>query len=368
MSMARTGSTSSAAARCLLASLVVSGVAFAQAGRDTVRLTDGTTVTGKIKTDDLTGVTITLANGKASTHAAKTIASIEYGVPELQNAISELSQGDPATALQKFEKLAQDQKLGPPVRQVILFDLAYALQRSGKNAEAVTAYQKVVEEFPRTRFFTGIADGLYACLVGKDNTGAQSALEKLGASARSAGADAAQLATIEVRRARVFEASKEWGKARSAYEAARSASIGPAAEAELQLGIARCLVGEGKAADADNIFRALVGNKDASRQVLAGAWNGIGDQLQEEGKKSKSSDRLLEALFAYLRGVVQYAPAPGEATTEHERALANASKVCTSIAQLETDQDRRKLFEQRARDRKQELEREYPSSPYLAGI
>src|SRR5262249_13634705 len=58
MSMARTDSTLSAATRCLLASLVVSGVAFAQAGRDTVRLTDGSTATGKIKTDDLTGVTI----------------------------------------------------------------------------------------------------------------------------------------------------------------------------------------------------------------------------------------------------------------------------------------------------------------------
>lgn len=352
-----------------LASLAVSGVASAQAGRDTVRLKDGTTVVGKIKTDDLNGITITLSGGKSATHPLKQIASVEYGgSPELQRAVAELSQGDPAEAAKMFESLAKDQKLGPPVRQVILFDLAYALQRSGKAAEAVTAYQKVLEEFPQTRFFTGIADGLYACLAGKDNAGAQRELEKLANAARSAGADPAQLATIEVRRARVWEASKEWGKARSAYEAARSSSIGPAAEAELQLGIARCLVGEGKLAEAETLYTQLIGNKDASRQVLAGAWNGRAERLEEEGKKSRSSDRLLEALFAYLRGVVQYAPAPGEATTEHERALAGATRCCTAIAQLENDQERRKLFEQRARDRKQELEREYPSSPYLAGI
>jgi len=59
----------------------------------------------------------------------------------------------------------------------------------------------------------------------------------------------------------------------------------------------------------------LVRWNDRGLQV-SGAWNGLADLTFAEGSKDKNADVIMNALFMYLRGVVEYGPAPGEPTGE----------------------------------------------------
>src|SRR5204862_1246487 len=106
-------------------------------------------------------------------------------------------------------------------------------------------------------------------------------------------------------------------------------------------------------------YRRKLIAEDAPNYILAGAWNGIGELLRDEGKKKKDPEKLLDAVYSFLRGVVQYGPAPGEPTGEHMRALQGSSECFQYLADLETNADRKKLFKERARERGDQLKREY---------
>src|SRR5262245_36731660 len=94
-----------------------------------------------------------------------------------------------------------------------------------------------------------------------------------------------------------------------------------------KLGLARCEHAEGRADQAKDAYRALIELPDVGNEVMAGAWNGLGDILFQDASKAKNAEKVTEALFMYLRGVVEFGPAPGEGTGEYERALASSSKA-----------------------------------------
>jgi tetratricopeptide (TPR) repeat protein len=343
----------------------------AQAVKDTVRLTDGKVETGQVKSEEWNGLALTLANGKNANYAWKQVAAVQYGgAPEFMKAQGAYAAGSVKESLPQFEALYQNKKLRPVVRQHVLFLRAQALQRTSNSDGALAAYKELLTEYPKTQYFVGIGEGYLACFMAKnDLAGAKSALDELSAAAKNAGADRPLQVRIDLFKARVLEAQKNYKDARSAYDSASSgAGLTPDVAAEARVGVGRCLQAEGKGSEAEKLYRELIANKDANNQVLSGAWNGIGDMLKEEGKKSRSPDRLLEALYAYLRGVVQYPPAPGNPTSEYERSLAGAAQCFKHIAELEQDKDRQKLFAQRSRERKAQLEREFPGSPWLQGL
>src|SRR5262249_37000623 len=149
-----------------------------------------------------------------------------------------------------------------------------------------------------------------------------------------------------------------------AYDEAQKAPGAPPTTAlEAQLGLARCLQQEsGKAGEAEQQFRKLV-TEDAPNAVLAGAWNGIGDITLAAGYAKKDQEKILDALYAYLRGVVQYTPAPGEATNEYERALAGTAKCFEFISQLETRTERKRPFLERANERRGGAQGRVPTAP-----
>ncbi len=338
--------------------------------KDTVRLADGNTETGQVKSEEFAGLSLTLANGKTDTYPWAQVAGVQYGgAPEFAKAAMAFAQGSLTDALPQLETLASNPKLRPVLRQQVLFYQAQGLQRTGKPAEAIATYNTLLQEFPKTRFMAGVADGLYSCHVAKsDIDGGRAALDALASGAKSAGADRGVLGSIELRKARLLEAQKKNAEERAAYDASQGQGVPAEIAAEARLGIGRCRQAEGQTAEAERTYRELIGDKGSPRNVLAGAWNGIGDLLREDGKKARSTDRLLEALFAHLRGVVQYAPAPGDPTDEHERALAGATLCFRFISELEQDPEKRKLNADRAKERKSELERRFPGSTYLQGL
>jgi hypothetical protein len=134
------------------------------------------------------------------------------------------------------------------------------------------------------------------------------------------------------------------------------------------LGQARCAVALNRKSEAEAMYRKLVG-EDAPNLILAGAWNGLADLLKEEARKGKDGkgdqEKVLDALYAYLRGVVQYAPVPGESTDEYERALAGSRDCFKFMSDLETKQELKKLYKDRSVERGEVLKKEYPNSPYV---
>ena len=63
--------------------------------------------------------------------------------------------------------------------------------------------------------------------------------------------------------------------------------------------------------------------------------------------------------------MVQYKPLPGESTEEYERALAGSALCFRYLSELEQNPDKKKQHRDRERDRAEQLQREYPNSPFL---
>ena len=154
----------------------------------------------------------------------------------------------------------------------------------------------------------------------------------------------------------------EAGQRYAAVEALAGATPGLVQEAKLGRG--RMLLRENKAGEAEPIFRALV-SEGVSPRVLSGAWNGMGELQVHDGRAKKNSERILDALYAYLRTVVQYRPLPGESTEEYERALAGAETCFRFLSELEQNPEKKRQLRDRERDRHDQLQQEYPNSVFL---
>ncbi|HET6201580.1 MAG TPA: tetratricopeptide repeat protein [Planctomycetota bacterium] len=344
--------------------------ALAQAGKDTIRLKDGKDQTVKIDAEEYGGVTFTPARGAAATAPWKDVQSIQYGgAPEFAQASAAFAAGRLAEAQTQFEELAADAKLRPVLKQHALYHLALIHLRLGRLEEAIAAHENLLRAFPKGRYLLLAGGNLLAChLAKKDVEGAGRALERFTQDVRGAGLEGGFEAELGLLKARLLEAQKKFAEARAVYEVAeKTGASSPAVAQEARLGVGRCLLREGKGADAEPIFRGLKDLPDAGTRVSAGAWNGIGDIVAQEGREKRDPEKLLEALYAYLRGVVQYRPAPGEPTEEYERALAGAADCFKFISQLDRNPERKRQYADRSRERLEQLKKEFPSSPYLEG-
>src|SRR6185436_12210546 len=123
-------------------------------------------------------------------------------------------------------------------------------------------------------------------------------------------------AEVAILHGRLLLAEGKPAEARTRFEEAEKAADAPeGVKQEARLCLGSTLLAEKKAPEAEAIFTSL---KDAAAppRVQSGAWNGLGELLAEDGKAKRDSDRILDGLYAYLRTVVQYKPAPGESTAE----------------------------------------------------
>jgi hypothetical protein len=87
--------------------------------------------------------------------------------------------------------------------------------------------------------------------------------------------------------------------------------------------------------------------------------------LSEKGAKARDADQITEALYAYLRGVVQYVPAVGEPQDQYERALAGSARCFKHLAELETNKDRKTYYESQFTNQAERLRKLFPNSKYL---
>ncbi len=345
--------------------ILTSAVAAAaqEKASDKVYLKGDTIETGEIQSEDWSGLSLKAKSGSKLIPWDQ-VLSVDYAEApeELAPALSAVSGGRLEEAQKQLEGLEEEERLRPVVRQQVLFHLAWLEQRTGEADAFIERYRALLEAFPAGRYLRPACESVCAALAArKDFAGAMAFLDTVAQAAKDPGPQA----EIALVRGRLFELQKMSAEARAQYEAAeKTAGVPPTIALEAQLGQARCLVLDGKASEAEPTFRELT-KAEAPGHVLAGAWNGLADITSEEGRAKRDMDRILEAAYGYLRGVVQYKPGVGEPTLEHQRALAGVARCFRYISELEQNSDRKRLYADRSRTKLDELKKEYPISVFL---
>jgi outer membrane protein assembly factor BamD (BamD/ComL family) len=340
--------------------------------QDAVRLRNGKTESGRIESEGYDGIVLKAKVNNQDKQLKITwdqVAHVSYGGgTEYAQVVNQIASGNFGAAIPRLTAMAQNANLRKELKPHVLYQLGVAQQRAGKLAEASTAFVELVKAFPRTQYLSAAAAGIVECQIrAGDIPAGTAALTSLIESAQTAGVGPDYLGAFDFYRGRLLEAQKNITMARGKYQAAATARGGPPAlVAAAQLGIARCEQAEGNLVMARNAYKSLL-DLDAGNEVLAGAWNGLADMAKEEATKTKKADKLLDSLFMYLRGVVEFAPAPGEGTGEYERALAGAASVFKLLSDSEADETRKKQYAQQAKQRLDQLKKEFPTSRYLEG-
>lgn len=338
--------------------------ARAQDEDDVIKKHDKSTQAGKIKSEDLKGCTVTITKADV-TLSWKDIKSIQYaGSPELRKARALVEAGNTAESIPLLEDVRKKSDLRGILKPHVMNLLGASYVRAGEFDRAVEVYTELFKQFPKCQFLVqGGGENLINAHLAKDNAqGANDALKLLLDGAKQAGVDTTPLNLL---RGKVQEAAKDFSSAAASYKTVLDAGSSDAdSKAAAELGIARCLWGQKKSGEAEAKYRALV-SRELPALVLAGAWNGLGDIMFQNGRAKPDADLITDALYAYLRGCVLYVPASGESTGEYERAVRGAHDCFKALSEIETKDDRKKAFAARSRERLDHLQTKFPNSPYL---
>jgi tetratricopeptide (TPR) repeat protein len=352
-------------AGCLLALPALAAVR-PQGDTDTVYLRDGASEMGTVAEEGFVGVTLQPEKGAKKVLPWASVQSIVYSdaPEELGTGLATLGAGNFESAREQFQTLiAGADTLRPVLVQQGMFNLAFIDQRLGNVTEAIQGYDALLEKFPKGRFLRMAGENLVELhLLTGNAENARAALAKLQAGAKDVPGFDVEFGILE---ARLLAGEKKFAEAGARYAAVEAIAGAPAGSVqEAKLGRARMLLADGKAIEAEPMFRALIAESTVAR-VQSGAWNGLGEIQSAEGRTKREADRILEGLYSYLRTVVQYKPLIGESTEEYERALSGASTCFQNLSDLEQNPERKKLLRDRSRERNEQLQREYPNSIFL---
>lgn len=332
---------------------------------DVLYLRDGATETGLVLDETMEGLSFKPETGAKKVVPWPDVQSVEYGdaPDEFTSALATLGAENHELALEQFQNALADEAARDVIRQQAQFHVAGLQQRLGAVDQARAGYEQVLLEFPRGRFVRMAGENLIGLqLQAGDAAGARATLDSLAGGLEGVPGGELVVGLLE---AGLLLADGKLAEARQRYDAVESAA-GESAELaqEARLGRARTLALEGKKAEAEPVLRALVAESKNAR-VQSGAWNALGEMGAADGRARKDADIILDALYAYLRTVVQYKPLPGESTTEYERALAGAGTCFRYLSELESNAEKKRLLRQRHTDRQEQLQREFPNSPFL---
>jgi hypothetical protein len=339
-----------------------------QSGKDEVTQTDGTTQTGDIVSENYDGLNLEVKKGASRKIEWTKVASVKYAnQPKPYVEAMDARSRAPADALTQLKELVGDAELRDVFKQNVLHAIPVLEQQLGDLKAAATDYDALIKAFPEGRYVGHAARGLVDVqLALGDPAAAGKAVDALAKDTQAANKLPASFQSLlTFLRARILRANGKFVDAQQAFESLLKAADLPAdISGAAKLGIAECLNGQGKQADAEARFREIIAAPGPTF-VLAGAWNGLADLLLKQGKDKRDADLMLQALYGYLRGVVQYVPGEAEPKDEYERSIAGAADSFRYLSDLETDKDRKASFAKRAAEKLDELRKLFPQSKYL---
>lgn len=346
--------------------LFVAALAVPALAQDTVTLKDGKTEQGRVKSADYDGVVVE-AKGAAKTIDWSQVASITYKEPpdEYTTGMDAYSQQKWDDTIAAFEKLKADSKARAPIRQDALYYTGAAQLAKSNWDGAIATFDALRKDFPKGRYMLEIGEGyVTAFSAKKDFAGAQKMLDTMNTDAATSGLGQGFSATVSLLKGRLLEDQGKVPEAAAAYGVAeKTTGAAPVVQQQARLGQGRCLVTQKKNSEAEAIFRKLSG-EDAPNNVLAGAWNGLGDLWKQDAltkTENEQVEKLYDAAYAYMRGVVQFGPGPGESTREYRRSLQGAADTFKGLMAVEKNADKKKVYQARYQERVDQLNREFPS-------
>jgi len=264
------------------------------------------------------------------------------------SAKAQLESGDFQRALNNYKEILDNKAkkpFNPLLLQYLLHGMAKCHAGLGKPKKAISAYERLLQEDPDTRFFTEvIANVVESYMAVKDFDKAMEWLPKL----KEAGPK--YRGTAELYRAKIFEARKRYSQAMEAYKSIASGETGDV-KAECMVGVARCEFARKRYDPAIRSAEKAIGN-DVSPQVLAKAYLVKGKAQVETARASSDKEKMKEALWSFLRIVALYS---GHADSEPE-ALLRAGQ-CFEFIKGPSDRAR-------ARDMYNRLRKRYPKSAF----
>jgi tetratricopeptide (TPR) repeat protein len=356
-------------ALAFLATLGAQPASAQKEDKDTIVMRDGKTTSAKIDSEDYTGLVV---KGQPPI-PYDTILSIEYsGAPEYSKAMEALTTSNVDDALNQLKELKADTKQRKVVRQQVLYQIGVAQERLGDLDSAIASYKELLKAFPKGRYLRAAATAMVDCYIGKkDFDGASKAIDAVQADAQAANIEGGFVGEVNVLKGNLFRSQgNKWADAKVAFTNGAAAAGAPKSVVqEAQLGLADCLLHEGKRDEAEAKYRELVNAEQPkpSNHVLAGAWNGIGEILLEQGKQKRDIDQLLDAVYSYLRGSTIYAPTAGEPRGEYQRALEGSAQCFKLISELEQNPERKRMWKDHHQDHLDKLSREFPNNSAPAG-
>lgn len=288
---------------------------------DEVVFADGTRQTGCVVTEETHAVvayTIPLAgqsSGVRQQRKASEVREVIYEEPPaaLRRGLALLEYGEQERALEAFQEA---QAAGPArLRQHAFAHAARCQLALGDGAGARATLEALLKAVPSTRFLAEARLGLVrAHVLAGDLTGARAALTAAEQELRAKQLGAAATVGLELERARLSSAAKDWDKAAEGYRRVTSDRSSPEElKLRARVGLAEALAqgGDLKAAGAE-LAPAIRKADELADPVAARAFAVLGDVRKAEGQRR-------QAALAYLRAFV-FGHTDGAARAGHEAA------------------------------------------------
>ncbi len=336
--------------------LLPAGTAWAQVpGR--VFLADGPAVSGNITAVSRDGVEIEDQKGevqKLSIDRVRDVAFSDEPRP-LQAARQLIAKGQPGQALAELGKVQPAELDG--VDQLILDEMDYVKAAALGGKAVLTGNDLPVAEKSLRDYLAKHGQSHHALamqeLFGNVLARAGKFADAEAAFAVIAKGPPAYRIRAASARANLFFAQKKYDEAIKEFTAATRIASDPKDAAgarqkrEAELGVARCLSQQGKAAEALAVVDGILKAADPEEKELLGrAYNALGDAYRAAGKDQ-------DALIAYLTVDLVY-NAVRESRAE---ALYNLADLWA-----------RGKYPERGREARQELETNYPDSPWTKKV
>lgn len=249
------------------------------------------------------------------------VASVVYEDPgsDFQSAQEALddaaSKDDFKSASQQFLALYSD-LTKPGLKAQALLNAAIGAERGGDRAKTVEIYDKLATEMAQSRYAPiAIFEKGRDLAIAGDAKGARAAFTKL----KDLGERWALMGDLQIQ---ILDEAANPTAALDAYKKIiTSAAKYPDVANLARLQVGRAMIAAKQFGEAEANFRSILDNRSSStRDIQAGAWNGLGAALASKDKAS--ADDVKKALFAHLRVITQF----DDVLDEQPEALYRAGK------------------------------------------
>lgn len=256
------------------------------------------------------------------TVSSNEVASVIYEDPgsDFKSAVEALdeaaSKDDFKSVSQQFLALYSEVKL-PGLKAQALMNAAYAAERAGDRAKVGEIYDKIATELAQSRYapIAFFEKGRDLAAAG-DAKGARAAFTKL----KEMGDRWSMMGDLHLQ---MLDEAANPTAALDAYKKiiTQAGSKYPDVANLARLQVGRAMIAAKQFGEAESNFRSILDNRgSSSRDIQAGAWNGLGAALSSKDKATP--DDLKKALFAHLRVITQF----DDVLDEQPEALYRAGK------------------------------------------